>query len=245
MLSRIFKRGSKGAEESAPLPSTPGKFDEMAVRRSSRIASAQGTPVSENGSPATVKKRGAEAAASPITQKRQKKLPVRNKDEEQDGEMHSHFEIVMPLKGDVGHGEDREESEEPQANGEEVVGDSEAEGSNEEPGEEVLEEKSTKSQSGKKNKKGKPSAEPVAKAPKPKHKKFGDDEPAVEIPEAIEEVAVDPEEEEEEEDSDDEAPEEVGAEAATAAAQKQSLKAAKAAEEYVCPLSIIASPTNS
>jgi hypothetical protein len=66
---------------------------------------------------------------------------------------------------------------------------------------------------------------------KPKHKKFGDDEPAEVFPIAVPELGIS-EEEEDDESSDDEAPEEIGAQSAEQKAVDAACEAAKAAEKY-------------
>lgn len=68
---------------------------------------------------------------------------------------------------------------------------------------------------------------------KPKHKKFGDDEPveAIPLPEPIAPVDEESGSESEEEDSDDDAPEEVGGKAAEKQAQEKAAEVAKIAEQ--------------
>jgi U3 small nucleolar RNA-associated protein 16 len=257
MLSRIFKKITPAGPETTTggIPSTPGKFDEMVVtRRSSRIASANGTPQSDVGTPTGVSTRkrsraqGSESvedivAASPMASKKQRKLPMRKKDEES-VKQHSHLEVIIPASK-VNEGakyeaveeketetqggsqdEDAAQEDETTQAASEIANSSDEEPVAEEPVKKSADNKSKKNQ---KKKESKPAPESTAQPSKPKHKRFGSEEPVPETPAAVETVQED---EFEEESSDDDAPEVVGANEAAEKAQRLSREAAKAAEEY-------------
>ncbi|KFY32952.1 hypothetical protein V495_08581 [Pseudogymnoascus sp. VKM F-4514 (FW-929)] len=168
-------------------------------------------------------KKAEEEADTPT---KRRKLPVRNKDETSEVTQ-SHFAVEIPV---------RELSEEPAA-----------------AATPAKSKKATPKSTPKPTPKGKRDAavvdaEPVAESegddsknidsapvaeapvPKPKHKKFSDNDPIeVVAPTQPEEEHI--EEEDEDESSDDDAPEEVGAEAAQSKAKESAREAAKAAEQ--------------
>ncbi|KFX90627.1 hypothetical protein O988_08110 [Pseudogymnoascus sp. VKM F-3808] len=155
------------------------------------------------------------------TPTKRRKLPVRNKDETPEVTQ-SHFAVEIPV---------RELSEEPAvaatpAKSKKATPKSTPKGKRDAAvvdAEHVAESEGDDS----KNIESAPVAE--APVPKPKHKKFSDNDPIEVVPPAQPEEKI--EEEDEDESSDDDAPEEVGAEAAQSKAKESAREAAKAAEQ--------------
>ncbi|KFY27209.1 hypothetical protein V493_03641 [Pseudogymnoascus sp. VKM F-4281 (FW-2241)] len=189
------------------------------------------------------RKAATEADAGTPTKRR--RLPVRTKDENSPDVTQSHLAVEIPV---------RELSEEPTAStpsaksnkgtpkstpkgkrntgvvDTESTGETASTTEQKEPaGKEIISKDSTKAEVGHSQNNGSLTAvdAPVAK---PKHKKFGDNDP-VEAVAAPEPEAERIQEEDEDESSDDDAPEEVGAEAAQSKAKGAAREAAKAAEQ--------------
>ncbi|OBT64680.1 hypothetical protein VE03_05905 [Pseudogymnoascus sp. 23342-1-I1] len=170
------------------------------------------------------KKAATEEDAGTPTKRR--KLPVRNKDEISPEVTQSHLAVEIPA---------RELSEEPTAptptaKSKKTTPKSTPKGKRNAGV--VDTESTTESTEQKELDDGKTDSPAVVDAPveKPKHKKFGDNDP-VEVVAAPEPEAERIEEEDEDESSDDDAPEEVGAQAAQSKAKGAAREAAKAVEQ--------------
>ncbi|OBT55838.1 hypothetical protein VE04_03755 [Pseudogymnoascus sp. 24MN13] len=169
-------------------------------------------------------KKAATEEATPATRRT---VPVRNKDENSPGVAQSHLAVEIPVK---------ELSEEPTATptakSKKATPKSTPKGKrNAKPADAEPAEESATSTEQKELAEKDTIATAVVDAPvaKPKHKKFGDNDPVEDV------AALEPEperiQEDEDESSDDDAPEEVGAEAAQSKALGAAREAAKAAEQ--------------
>ncbi|OBT71555.1 hypothetical protein VF21_09577 [Pseudogymnoascus sp. 05NY08] len=166
------------------------------------------------------------AATEEETPTKRRKLPVRNKDENSPGVAQSHLAVEMPV------GELSEESTAtPTAMSKKATpkstpkGKRNAKAADKEPAEESTGSTEQK-ELAEKNTIATAVDAPVAK---PKHKKFGDNDPVEVV--AVPEPEPERIQEDEDESSDDDAPEEVGAEAAQSKALGAAREAAKAAEQ--------------
>jgi hypothetical protein len=163
------------------------------------------------------------------TPTKRRKLPVRNKDENSPGVTKSHLAVEIPV------GELSEEPNAPTPKSKKSTpkstpkGKRNAKAADTEPAEETTgsTEQKELAESAKASDSPAVVDAPVAK---PKHKKFGDNDP-VEVVAALEPEAERIQEEDEDESSDDDAPEEVGAQAAQSKALGAAREAAKAAEQ--------------
>ncbi|KFY10156.1 hypothetical protein V492_05149 [Pseudogymnoascus sp. VKM F-4246] len=240
-------------KQTAKKPVTP-KSTMVTTRRQSGAAAALANPDDSNvptellstsakkRQRSELSKKAAEGEDTDTPTKR-RKLPVRNKGENAPEVTESHLAVEIPV---------RELSEEPAAPTPTAKskkstpkstpkGKKNAAAVDTEPATESASSKGRKEDDDSKiNDSPAVVSTPVAK---PKHKKFGDNDP-IEVVAAPEPEPERIQEEDEDESSDDDAPEEVGAEAAQSKAMGAAREAAKAAEQYVYPPSSRQAITN-